>query len=53
MSRTTTLTVTFPLAVKGSNAHPFYKCASLQRSPDTPRWNSHKYRTGGPAISPP
>jgi glutathione peroxidase len=42
--------VTFPLtekvAVKGPNAHPFYKWASLERPLDTPRWNFHKYLIG-------
>ena len=39
--------VTFPLtekvAVKGPNAHPFYKWAALERPQDAPRWNFHKY----------
>ena len=42
--------VTFPLtekvAVKGPDAHPFYKWASLERPLDTPRWNFHKYLIG-------
>lgn len=42
--------VTFPLtekvAVKGPNAHPFYKWAALQRPLETPRWNFHKYLIG-------
>ncbi len=39
--------VTFPLtekvAVKGPNAHPFYKWAAQERPQDAPRWNFHKY----------
>jgi glutathione peroxidase len=39
--------VTFPLttkvAVKGSDAHPFYKWAALERPLEAPRWNFHKY----------
>ena len=45
--------VTFPLAqkaaVKGPEAHPFYRWAAAQRPLETPRWNFHKYliaRTG-------
>lgn len=42
--------VTFPLAekvaVKGENAHPFYRWAALQRPADLPRWNFHKYLVG-------
>lgn len=41
--------VTFPLAakvaVRGENAHPFYKWAALQRL-GMPRWNFHKYLVG-------
>jgi glutathione peroxidase len=46
--------VTFPLAakavVKGIDAHPFYRWATLQRADAVPRWNFHKYlidRDGG------
>lgn len=39
--------VTFPLtakvAVKGENAHPFYRWAAQERPFETPRWNFHKY----------
>jgi glutathione peroxidase len=42
--------VTFPLtekaAVKGVNAHPFYKWAAQERPLDAPRWNFHKYLIG-------
>jgi glutathione peroxidase len=42
--------VTFPLtdkvAVKGSNAHPFYKWAAIERPLEAPRWNFHKYLIG-------
>jgi glutathione peroxidase len=42
--------VTFPLtekaAVKGPDAHPFYKWASQERPLETPRWNFHKYLIG-------
>jgi glutathione peroxidase len=41
--------ITFPLAakvsVRGENAHPFYRWASLQR-PGAPRWNFHKFLIG-------
>jgi glutathione peroxidase len=39
--------VTFPLtekvAVKGKDAHPFYKWAAQERPLEAPRWNFHKY----------
>jgi glutathione peroxidase len=39
--------VTFPLtekvAVKGPNAHPFYRWAATERPLEVPRWNFHKY----------
>jgi glutathione peroxidase len=39
--------VTFPLtekvAVKGPDAHPFYKWAAQERPAEAPRWNFHKY----------
>ena len=39
--------VTFPLtekvAVKGADAHPFYKWAAQERPLEAPRWNFHKY----------
>jgi glutathione peroxidase len=42
--------VTFPIAgkaaVKGPNAHPFYKWAADIRPKDVPRWNFHKYLIG-------
>ncbi len=42
--------VTFPLtekvAVKGADAHPFYKWASQERPLEAPRWNFHKYLIG-------
>jgi glutathione peroxidase len=42
--------VTFPLtekvAVKGDQAHPFYRWAAAQRPSETPRWNFHKYLVG-------
>ena len=42
--------VTFPLTdkvpVKGSNAHPFYKWAAIERPHEVPRWNFHKYLIG-------
>jgi glutathione peroxidase len=42
--------VTFPLtekvAVKGANAHPFYRWAAQERPLETPRWNFHKYLIG-------
>jgi glutathione peroxidase len=42
--------VTFPLAdkaaVRGANAHPFYKWAAAERPLETPRWNFHKYLIG-------
>ncbi|MCA6113513.1 glutathione peroxidase [Bradyrhizobium sp. WSM 1738] len=42
--------VTFPIAakaaVRGPNAHPFYKWAAEARPKDVPRWNFHKYLIG-------
>ena len=42
--------VTFPLtekvAVKGADAHPFYRWAAQERPLDAPRWNFHKYLVG-------
>jgi glutathione peroxidase len=42
--------VTFPIAaktaVKGPNAHPFYKWAAAERPGDLPGWNFHKYLVG-------
>jgi glutathione peroxidase len=39
--------ITFPLtdkvAVKGPNAHPFYRWAAAERPLEVPRWNFHKY----------
>lgn len=33
-------------AVKGPEAHPFYRWAAAQRPTETPRWNFHKYLVG-------
>jgi glutathione peroxidase len=42
--------ITFPLtakaAVKGPNAHPFYKWAAQERPSELPKWNFHKYLIG-------
>jgi glutathione peroxidase len=42
--------VTFPItekvAVKGKDAHPFFKWAAADRPLDAPRWNFHKYLVG-------
>lgn len=42
--------VSFPLtekaAVKGRDAHPFYRWAAETRPLDAPRWNFHKYLIG-------
>jgi glutathione peroxidase len=42
--------VTFPItekvAVKGKDAHPFFKWAAADRLLDSPRWNFHKYLIG-------
>ena len=42
--------VTFPLtekvAVKGKDAHPFYRWAAAGRPLEAPRWNFHKYLIG-------
>lgn len=42
--------VTFPLAakavVKGTEAHPFYRWAAMERPREAPRWNFHKYLVG-------
>jgi len=42
--------VTFPIsekvAVKGKDAHPFYKWALTERPLEGPRWNFHKYLIG-------
>jgi len=42
--------VTFPIAekvaVKGKDAHPFYKWAIAERPAEGPRWNFHKYIVG-------
>jgi|SRR5579862_383861 glutathione peroxidase len=41
---------TFPLtekiAVKGGNAHPFYRWAAQEAPLEAPRWNFHKYLVG-------
>jgi glutathione peroxidase len=33
-------------AVKGPQAHPFYRWAAAERPAETPRWNFHKYLIG-------
>ena len=42
--------VTFPIsgkvAVKGPDAHPFYRWAAEARPKEVPRWNFHKYLIG-------
>jgi glutathione peroxidase len=42
--------VKFPIAekaaVKGSNAHPFFKWAASERPREVPKWNFHKYLIG-------
>ncbi len=42
--------VKFPIAakaaVKGVNAHPFFKWAATERPRDVPKWNFHKYLIG-------
>jgi len=42
--------VTFPItaktAVRGQDAHPFYKWAAAERPLETPRWNFHNYLIG-------
>jgi glutathione peroxidase len=42
--------VTFPItakvAVKGKEAHPFYRWAAQERPMEAPRWNFHKYLIG-------
>jgi glutathione peroxidase len=42
--------VTFPItekvAVKGKDAHPFYRWAAADRPREAPRWNFHKYLIG-------
>jgi glutathione peroxidase len=42
--------VKFPIAakaaVKGANAHPFFKWAASERPLETPKWNFHKYLIG-------
>lgn len=42
--------VSFPMAskvaVRGPNAHPFYKWAAAERPKELPRWNFHKYLIG-------
>lgn len=46
--------VTFPIAaktaVRGPDAHPFYKWAAAERPADVPRWNFHKYLIGGDGL---
>jgi glutathione peroxidase len=34
------------VAVKGKDAHPFYKWALTERPLEGPRWNFHKYLIG-------
>jgi glutathione peroxidase len=42
--------ITFPLtdkvAVRGANAHPFYRWAAVERPHEVPHWNFHKYLIG-------
>ena len=42
--------VTFPItekvAVKGTDAHPFYRWAAADHPREAPRWNFHKYLIG-------
>ena len=42
--------VGFPIvakvAVKGSDAHPFYRWAASEKPRETPQWNFHKYLVG-------
>ncbi|MBV8840071.1 MAG: glutathione peroxidase [Alphaproteobacteria bacterium] len=42
--------VAFPLAakaeVRGTNPHPFYKWAAVEKPLELPRWNFHKYLIG-------
>jgi len=38
--------ITVKTAVKGPNAHPFYKWAAAERPADLPTWNFHKYLVG-------
>jgi glutathione peroxidase len=42
--------VSFPLAEKaalrGADAHPFYRWAAIERPLDVPSWNFHKYLVG-------
>jgi glutathione peroxidase len=42
--------VTFPItekvAVKGKDAHPFFRWAAADRPREAPRWNFHKYLIG-------
>ena len=42
--------VSFPLAEKaalrGADAHPFYRWAAIERPLDVPNWNFHKYLVG-------
>ena len=42
--------VTFPItekvAVKGKDAHPFFRWAAIDRPLEVPRWNFHKYLIG-------
>ena len=46
--------VTFPIAaktaVRGPDAHPFYKWTAAERPADVPRWNFHKYLIGSDGI---
>lgn len=38
-----TFALTEKVAVKGADAHPFYKWAAQERPLEAPRWNFHKY----------
>jgi glutathione peroxidase len=41
-----TLPLTEKVAVKGADAHPFYRWAAQERPLEAPRWNFHKYLIG-------
>lgn len=41
-----TFPLTAPVALKGPNAHPFYKWAAAERPLERPHWNFHKYLIG-------
>ena len=41
-----TFPITEKVAVKGKDAHPFYRWAAVDRPREAPRWNFHKYLIG-------